>query len=294
MNDSEFIASTLELPFNRGHLDRDFIFSVPDQDPGGEGYWLLLKGMTVFACQADDGLVMPAGRCPLSAGAEALYIGQWQGKPCRLLAVGDEVTVPETLIPCHLRSPDQPLPLSLLSLAGMGRAILHWEGESLYCGNCGAKMVRLPGEYGKKCSHCTTQHYPRIHPCVIGLVLKGDELLLTHKAEWTDGRYGLVAGFVEFGECLEEAMAREVHEETNIRINNIRYVGSQAWPFPSQLMCGFVADYVSGEVNLNDHELADARWFKVSDLPTIPPKRSIARFLIDCAHDYIKAKSCGV
>ncbi len=287
MDTSEFIASTIELPFNRGHLDQDFSFSVPDQDPGGDGFWLLMRGMTVLVTSTPSGLVLPFGACPVRGQGEPLYIGQWQGQPCRLIAVDAAVEVPASLIACHLRSPDQPLPLAVLSLAGMGRAILHWEEESSFCGNCGAAMVRLPGEYGKTCSQCTTLHYPRIHPCVIGLVIKGDELLLTHKAEWTDGRYGLVAGFVEFGECLEEAMAREVYEETNIRIDNIRYVGSQSWPFPSQLMCGFVADYVSGDVNLNDHELADARWFKVDELPTIPPKRSIARFLIDCAKGYI-------
>ncbi len=287
MNTSEFIAATIELPFNRGHLDQDFSFSVPDQDPGGDGFWLLMQGMSVLASNGASGLTMPFGPCPVPLATEPLYIGQWQGQPCRLLAVGADAQVP-ALVSCHMRSPDQPLPLSLLSLAGIGRAVLHWEGESLFCGNCGAPMLRLPGEYGKKCSRCGTLHYPRIHPCVIGLVIKGDEVLLTHKAEWTDGRYGLVAGFVEFGECLEEAMSREVYEETNIRINNIRYVGSQSWPFPCQLMCGFVADYVSGDVNLNDHELADARWFKIDQLPTIPPKRSIARFLIDCAKDYIR------
>lgn len=287
MNASEMIADTIELPFNRGHLDSEFVFSVPDRDPGGDGFWLLMRGMSVLMVNTDHGLDMPFGRCPVAEDESVLYIGQWQGSPCRVLAVGETTQLPESLISCHLRAPDQPLSLALLSLAGMGRAILHWEEESRCCGNCGEAMVRLPGEYGKKCSACATQHYPRIHPCVIGLVIKGDELLLTHKAEWTDGRYGLVAGFVEFGECLEEAMAREVYEETNIRIDNVRYVGSQAWPFPSQLMCGFVADYVSGDVNLNDHELADARWFKISDLPTIPPKRSIARYLIDHARQYI-------
>ncbi len=289
MNASEMIATTIELPFNRGHLDNEFTFSVPDRDPGGEGFWLLLRGMTALMINVDQDLHLPFGPCPVGDGKRGLYIGQWQGAPCRLLAVQESDGVPETLVPCHLRAPDQPLSLAALSLAGMGRAILHWEEESRFCGNCGAAMVRLPGEYGKKCSACDTQHYPRIHPCVIGLVIKGDEILLTHKAEWTDGRYGLVAGFVEFGECLEEAMAREVYEETNIRIANVRYVGSQSWPFPSQLMCGFVADYVSGDVNLNDQELADARWFKISELPIIPPRRSIARFLIDHASRYIES-----
>lgn len=148
-------------------------------------------------------------------------------------------------------------------------------------------MIRLQNEWGKECQACNNHHFPRIHPCVIGLIIKGDEILLARKAEWTDGRYSLVAGFVEFGECLEEAMARETAEETNIQIKNIRYIGSQSWPFPSQLMCGFVADYAGGEIELRDKELADAQWSKLDQLPTLPPKRSIARHLIDRAGEFM-------
>jgi NAD+ diphosphatase len=104
---------------------------------------------------------------------------------------------------------------------------------------------------------------------------------MARKAEWPEGRYSLVAGFLDFSESLEEAVAREVMEETGIQINNIRYIGSQGWPFPSQMMAGFVADYVSGEVQVEEKELEDAGWFSVDDLPNLPPKRSIARYLID-------------
>lgn len=104
---------------------------------------------------------------------------------------------------------------------------------------------------------------------------------MTRKAEWPEGRYSLVAGFLDLGECLEEAVAREVAEETGVQIENIRYIGSQSWPFPSQLMTGFVADYVGGEIVIEEAELEDVRWFPVDDLPKLPPKRSISRYLID-------------
>jgi NAD+ diphosphatase len=116
---------------------------------------------------------------------------------------------------------------------------------------------------------------------VIVVVRRNDEVLLVRKAEWVAGRYGLVAGFLDMGECLEEAVVREVMEETGIRIKNLRYVGSQSWPFPSQLMAGYVADYDGGDIVIETKELEDARWFPVDALPLLPPKRSIARYLID-------------
>jgi NAD+ diphosphatase len=106
-------------------------------------------------------------------------------------------------------------------------------------------------------------------------------LLLARKAGWPEGRYGLVAGFLDFGENLEEAVVREVREETGVEVCGARYLGSQCWPFPSQLMAGFTAEYVSGEVCVDTLELEDARWFSVESLPNLPPKRSIARYLID-------------
>jgi NAD+ diphosphatase len=112
-------------------------------------------------------------------------------------------------------------------------------------------------------------------------VRREGEVLLTRKAEWPEGRYSLVAGFVDFGECLEETVDREVEEETGVRVKDIRYVGSQCWPFPSQLMAGFTAEYAGGEVRVEEKELEDARWFPVTELPGMPPRRSIARFILD-------------
>jgi NAD+ diphosphatase len=204
------------------------------------------------------------------------------------LSLPRDAEIPADLQPHSLLDRDPQIPLALLSLAGVGQMILHWERSSQHCGYCGGELRHLPGEWGKKCQSCAKRHYPRIHPCVIGLVVKGDEILLVRKPEWADGRFGLVAGFVDFGECLEEAMAREVLEETGLVINNIRYLGSQCWPFPSQLMTGFVADYVSGKIKLQVKELAEGGWYKLDQLPTIPPRRSIARYLIDQAKDYIQ------
>ncbi|MDX2494243.1 MAG: NAD(+) diphosphatase [Desulfuromusa sp.] len=284
----DYYPTPVDLPFNRASLDKYFRPETPDQDPGGDGVWVLLRGMNLLTVETEQGQMLPQGDFPiLNSESPPIYIGQWEGKPCRLQHVSHSIDVPPQLHKQPLRAIEPKISLPLLSLAGVGQMILHWEHTSRHCGNCGEKLIRLPGEWGKECRACNNHHFPRIHPCVIGLVIKGDEILLARKPEWADGRYSLVAGFVEFGECLEEAMARETAEETNIQIKNIRYLGSQSWPFPSQLMCGFVADYAGGEIELRDKELADAKWCKLDQLPMLPPKRSIARHLIDRAGEFI-------
>ncbi len=143
--------------------------------------------------------------------------------------------------------------------------------------------MQLKKEWGTECPKCNTLRYPPISPCIIVLVRRDNELLLVRKPEWPDGRFGLVAGFVEFGENLEQTVARELFEETGIKVTNIHYQGSQSWPFPGQLMAGFSADYVEGEIRLQRDELSEGSWFSMDNLPQLPPRRSIARWLIDTA-----------
>jgi len=281
--------TTCSLPFNHESLADDFQLSSPDQEPTDEGVWLLLKGQNVFTITGENGPELPSGALPVATCERTpLYIGKWQDRPCRMLILNGIDTVSDNLKEQSLHSHNPQIPLAILSLAGVGLMINHWEESCQFCGYCGKQLVRLPLEWGKKCGSCNKLHYPRIHPCVIGLIIRGDELLLVRKPEWAEGRYGLVAGFVEFGESLEEAMVREIEEETGIQVDNIRYVGSQSWPFPSQIMNGFVADYVAGEIKLQEDELEAAGWFKLDQLPSLPPRRSIARYLIDKAGDYLQ------
>jgi NAD+ diphosphatase len=193
----------------------------------------------------------------------------------------EEEGSPEDLEPFGLVDENPQLPIELLSLGGMGRMILHWEKRSRFCGYCGQPTAWLPGDWGRGCDSCKNHLFPAIHPCSIVLVTRPGEVLLTRKPNWAPNRYSLVAGFQEFGESLEETAIREIAEETGIVAHNARYVGSQCWPFPSQVMVGFVADYVGGEIQVDTDELADARWFPVADLPGLPPKRSIARYILD-------------
>lgn len=277
------------LPFNRESLEKDFQLSTPDQEPQESGVWLLLKNQRVLTVEGKNGPELPAGLKPIKTAEQTpLYIGTWQGRPCRMLILKETDHFSANYQEHSLHAVNPQIPIAILSLAGVGLMIQHWEESSQYCGYCGNKLQRLSKEWGKHCSQCNNHHFPRIHPCSIGLVVKGDEILLVRKPEWVEGRYGLVAGFVEFGESLEEAMAREIEEETGLQVNNIRYIGSQCWPFPSQIMNGFVADYKSGEIRLQDDELEAAAWYKLDQLPTLPPRRSIARYLIDRAGEFLQ------
>ncbi len=271
------------LPFNGECLKDSFQMAPPAFDSGGEGGLVLLRGSEILVHQGEGGATLPRilPEALRSSGCSPLYIGQWQGAPCRVVPVSKDTEIPAGLTGENLLASEPALSLELLSLGGVASHVLHWEKNSRFCSLCGSEMGRIGGEWGKKCRGCCYAHYPHIHPCVIVVIRDGGRVLLARKAGWPEGRYGLVAGFLDFGECLEEAVAREVMEETGVRVKNIQYVGSQSWPFPSQLMAGFVADYDGGEIVVQEEELEDARWFDVNELPALPPRRSIARYLID-------------
>jgi len=169
----------------------------------------------------------------------------------------------------------------------------HWSEVSRYCGACGSPLATGhdhgdPG--GKYCSACKRFFFPKISPAVIVLIHNGDSILLAHNRKFTAGRFGLIAGFVEMGETLEETVHREVMEEAGIEIYNLRYVKSQPWPFPDSLMVAFEADYKSGTARPDGLEIDQLGWFTRQTLPEIPPKGSVARSLIE---RYLQAGSAG-
>jgi NAD+ diphosphatase len=164
--------------------------------------------------------------------------------------------------------------------AGKCQELLYWEQNNRYCGVCGAPM-RMDTDISKKCTHCGKEIWPQLAIAIIVLIRKGNEVLLVHAKNFRGDHYGLVAGFVETGETLEEAVYREVREEVGLTITNLRYFASQPWPYPCGLMVGFTADYDSGTIHLQRSELTKGAWFDRDHLPEIPQKMSIARQLID-------------
>lgn len=275
----------VNLPFNFSSVRSGFEFCVPGADlPAEDGFWTVIQGNSVILEATPHGLRLPYGRLPewlVVPQHPALCIGSWQGKPLRAVTVSSSVILEPPLMAAAFNAADELMDIQTLTLAGVAKQVLHWDKQSRHCPCCGAHTTPITGSWGKLCSACTREHFPHIHPCAIVLVKRGKELLLTRKAEWAAGRYSLVAGFLDFGESLEECAIREVREETAIEICNVRYVGSQNWPFPAQLMAGFVAEYAAGEISVDPHELEDARWFSLDDLPALPARRSIARWIID-------------
>lgn len=169
----------------------------------------------------------------------------------------------------------------LFAAACKAKQIAFWETHSRYCPACGARTELLT-DIAKKCPQCGYEIYPRLSPAIIVRIERGDdEILLVHAKNFRGDYYGLVAGFVETGETIEQCVRREVREETALEIEDLRYFGSQSWPFPSGLMLGFTAKYKSGQIKIQEEELSAARFFKRGELPPVPDQMSIARRLID-------------
>ena len=194
------------------------------------------------------------------------------------------------------------LPAEDAGLAAYAAALLNWHRRHRHCSVCGTPTVVAEGGILRTCPNCGAQHHPRTDPVVIMLVTDGDRVLLGRQPTWPQGRYSALAGFVEPGESLEEAVAREVHEEAGVVVGRPRYVASQPWPFPASLMLGFSAPYLSGEPTIHDDELQDVRWFERAEIEEasraddrddwgtpgdpggplrLPPSLAIARRLID-------------
>ncbi len=176
-------------------------------------------------------------------------------------------------------------PAEAIKGALRGAALLRWLETARYCGACGAPLADKDAgseDYGaRSCAACGRAYFPRISPAVIVLIRKGPRALLAHNARFKSGFFGLIAGFVEAGETLEEAAAREALEEAGIVIENLRYAKSQPWPFPDSLMVAFTADWASGEARPDGVEIGELRWCLPSELPEIPPRGSVARYLLD-------------
>lgn len=186
----------------------------------------------------------------------------------------------ESMEMMNLRTSFDVLTTEEYNLAGKAAELIYWDQNTKYCGCCGAPM-KFETEISKRCTNCGKELWPQLATAVIVRVTREEEILLVHANNFRRPYYGLVAGFVETGETLEEAVRREVREETGIEITDIRYFASQPWPYPCGLMVGFTAHYASGDIHLQRSELSSGGWFIRENMPPIPGKASIARRLID-------------
>lgn len=248
-------------------------------------YWFVFCKTDVMMEKNGDGTytIPLSEECPIT-------LKEWQtphritpmddGTEVRTVSIDAPITNQERYEMCGLRPSFYKLSKELYLKAGKCQEILYWDKNTQFCGVCGAPM-KLHTDISKRCTNCGKEVWPQLATAIIVLIHRGDDVLLVHARNFKGDFYGLVAGFVETGETLEEAVRREVMEETGLTITNLRYFGSQPWPYPCGLMVGFNADYVSGEVHLQRSELSKGAWFNKNNLPTIPEKLSIARKLLD-------------
>ena len=260
----------------------------PNRDEDGALYFCFIK---------DDILAISDGGIPRPIEADEFrwldvethsksYLGAWKNKPCFALDVQGEV--PPGYVTSDLRGWLGRVEPGLFYLAGRAKQMVDLIRDNQYCGRCGEEMVNHTSDRARTCPSCRLINYPRISPSIIVLVRKGEDMLLARNANWPGGFYSTLAGFVEPGESIEQTVHREVKEEVGIRVKNVRYLGSQFWPFPNSLMLGFHCDYESGEFVFEDKEIAEAKWFPYDSLPNVPGGTAISRWLIDAFIDEIK------
>jgi NAD+ diphosphatase len=217
------------------------------------------------------------------AAVGPIPLGALGPRPCVAVALEPGADPVGDLVPVGLRELFARLDEPTTAMVARASQTLEWWVAHAYCGRCGAPTRLHEQERARVCSACGAVYFPRISPAVITLVHRGSEVLLAHGHHMRPGFYALVAGFVEPGETLERAAAREVLEEVGVEVTDLRYFGSQAWPFPSQLMVGFTARYAGGEIEVQESEITDASWFPIDALPSPadrPATYSIAGRLI--------------
>jgi NAD+ diphosphatase len=209
------------------------------------------------------------------------YLGTLDDAHCYSVELANDAAAPAGLDFHDLRALFGRLDELLLQLAGRAVQIVEWDRTHQFCGVCGGPTELSTQDRSRSCPRCKVPQYPRLSPAMIVAVEKGDSILLARSPHFPPGIYSVPAGFVEPGESAEEAVEREVFEETNIRVRDVRYFGSQPWPFPNSLMLGFTAKYAGGEIRLGEAEIEDAGWYRYDDMPNLfPGNVSIAQWLI--------------
>lgn len=261
------------------------LITPPDDVVGIYATWICVGKGTVLVTPGGEGLRLPEAVHPRDLGINVdheHFLGLLDGIPVWAAGIDTPGDTPEpfsleTLFTLFPHFPEQ-----TWRLAGRAVQIAEWHRTHRFCGRCGEATEDAPGERARKCPSCGLLSFPRISPAVITLIERGNEALLARGRTFGPNvMYSTLAGFVEPGETLEECVAREVREEVGVELSDIRYMRSQPWPFPNSLMLGFNAKYAGGDIVCDPTEIVDAQWFTADNLPNIPGKLSIARWLID-------------
>lgn len=289
----------IHLPFSGSGIDRD---SALRQQPEGLAAAFIeptARFVPIWQsrCLVRDGALAVCRREEVALLApdheRAIFLGRRNGQALFAIEVRDEQ--PPAALPATafrgLREVVADVSEADAALLAYARAMILWQERHRFCGVCGAPNRAVDGGFAMACTHagCGQKCFPRIDPAVIVLVHQGEQCLLGRQASWPAGRFSTIAGFVEPGEALEDAVIREVHEETNVQVDECQYLASQPWPFPAAMMLGFHAVAQTTDIRFNDGELIEARWLTRADIAAgavlLPPRVSIAYRLIEHWYD---------
>ena len=248
-----------------------------------EPLWFLFRGDRLLVV---DGEVVrvPRVSVPEDLGLDAPFkweVGALNGSRCWTGEVPPEAEAPEEMAFRDLRGIFASVNEEFFGVAGRAKQVVAWHSTHRFCGRCGGETEPFAGEMAMRCTRCGMMHYPRVSPAVIVRVRRGDQVLLARSPGFPPGLYSVLAGFVEPGESIEDTVRRELREEVGIEVDNLRYFGSQSWPFPNSLMIAFTADYAGGQLTPEPGEIEAAAWYAPDQLPQLPPRVSIARRMID-------------
>jgi len=247
-------------------------------------WWFIFSGNKLLVRASEESSSVPFTEDPSIFELEIVkrqFVGKLDGSPCYTGECGPDAKAPEGMSFHGLRSLFGHVDDRVFRLAGRAFQITDWVRTHQFCSRCGHSTVDKEDEVAKLCPACGFVSFPAMFPAIIVAVTSDDRILLARANRFPKEMYSVLAGFVEPGESLEECVRREVREEVGVEVKNIRYFGSQPWPFPNSLMIAFTSEHAGGDIHVDEKEIADAGWFTAKNLPRIPDKISIARRLID-------------
>ena len=256
----------------------------PLSDEQASALWFIFNKGKLLTKITDDTYTIPdssdLAESSISPG-RSQFLGTLDSRPCYAAELDDGLPDADSFKFKDLRALFRSMDEDLIWVAGRANQLVDWNRTHQYCGICGQPTEDKTDERAKLCPQCGLVNYPRLSPAVIVAVVKNNQILLARNIRFKLPFYSVLAGFVEPGESLEECVQREIREEVGLTVKNIRYFGSQPWPFPNSLMIAFVAEYADGDITIDGSEIMEAAWFSKDKLPQIPPSISIARQLID-------------
>lgn len=240
-------------------------------DKRNKDYWFIFKNNKLMVCKKKENFILPRLE-DINSLDISLYniqcMGAYDGYNCHCGEIIDEIHQ-DNFDFMDLRDFSTSVDEDIFLLGAKAQLLLNWLKSNQYCGKCGSKMYQKDSksERAMVCSNCGNTTWPRTSPAIIVAVTKGDKLLLAHNKQFPNRMYSVLAGFVEYGETFEQCVKREVFEEVEIKVKNIKYFGSQPWPFPNSMMIGYTAEYADGKIKVDGEEIVHANWFSKEEIP---------------------------